>query len=33
MSMMFYWLDGFTHCLCPFFHQGIGSYPTSSTAF
>jgi hypothetical protein len=21
---MFYWLDGFTQCLPPFFHQGRG---------
>jgi hypothetical protein len=23
--MMFYWLDSFTQCLPPFFHQGMGS--------
>jgi hypothetical protein len=22
---MFYWLDSFTQCLLPFFHQGMGS--------
>jgi hypothetical protein len=21
--MMFYWLDNFTHCLPPFFHEGV----------
>jgi hypothetical protein len=26
---MFYWLDSFTQCLPPFFHQGMGSNPTS----
>jgi hypothetical protein len=31
--MMFYWLDGFTQCLLPFFYQGVGSNPTSYTAF
>jgi hypothetical protein len=30
---MFYWLDSFTQCLPPFFHQGIGSNPTSCTVF
>jgi hypothetical protein len=30
---MFYWLDSFTQCLPPFFHQGIGSNPTSHTIF
>jgi hypothetical protein len=24
---MFYWLDSFTQCLSPFFHQGMGSDP------
>jgi hypothetical protein len=24
---MFYWLDSFTQCLPPFFHQGMGSNP------
>jgi hypothetical protein len=24
---MFYWLDSFTQCLSPFFHQGIGLNP------
>jgi hypothetical protein len=28
---MFYWLDSFTQCLLPFFHQGMGSNPTSCT--
>jgi hypothetical protein len=28
---MFYWLDSFIKCLPPFFHQGIGSNPTSCT--
>jgi hypothetical protein len=28
---MFYWLDGFTQCLPSFFHQGVGSNPTSCT--
>jgi hypothetical protein len=31
--MMFYWLDSFAQCLPPFFHQGVGSNPTSCTAF
>ena len=31
--MMFYLLDGFTQCLPPFFHQGVGSNPTSYTVF
>jgi hypothetical protein len=30
---MFYWLDGFIQCLSRFFHQGVGSNPTSCTAF
>jgi hypothetical protein len=30
---MFYWLDNFTHYLPPFFHQGMGSNPTSYTVF
>jgi hypothetical protein len=30
---MFYWLDGFTHCLPHFFHHGMGLNPTSCTAF
>jgi hypothetical protein len=32
---MFYWLDSFTlHLLSPpFFHQGMGSNPTSGTVF
>jgi hypothetical protein len=30
---MFYWLDSFTQCLPPFFHQGMGSNPTSCTIF
>jgi hypothetical protein len=30
---MFYWLESFTHCLLPLFHQGVGSHPTSCTAF
>jgi hypothetical protein len=30
---MFYWLDIFTQCLLPFFHQGMGSNPTSCTVF
>jgi hypothetical protein len=25
---MFYWLDSFTQCLPPFFHQGMSSNPT-----
>jgi hypothetical protein len=25
---MFYWLDNFTLCIPPFFHQGMGSDPT-----
>jgi hypothetical protein len=29
---MFYWLDNFTQCLTPFFHQGMGSNSTSYTA-
>jgi hypothetical protein len=33
LSMMFYWLDSFTQYLLPFFHQGVGSNPTSCTAF
>jgi hypothetical protein len=31
--MMFYWLDSFTQCLLPFFHQDMGSNPTSYTVF
>jgi hypothetical protein len=30
---MFYWLDSFTQCLSPFFHQGIGLNLTSYTSF
>jgi hypothetical protein len=30
---MFYWLDNFTQCLSPFFHQDMGSNPTSCTIF
>jgi hypothetical protein len=30
---MFYWLDSFTQCLLPFFHQGMCSNPTSYTIF
>jgi hypothetical protein len=30
---MFYWLDKLTQCLPPFFHQGMGSNPTSCTVF
>jgi hypothetical protein len=30
---MFYWLDSFTQCLPPFFHQGMGSNPTSCIVF
>jgi hypothetical protein len=30
---MFYWLDNFTQCLLSFFHQGIGSDPTSCIVF
>jgi hypothetical protein len=30
---MFYWLDNFTQCLSPFFHQDMGSNPTSCTVF
>jgi hypothetical protein len=30
---MFYWLDDFTQCLTPFFHQAVGLNPTSYTAF
>jgi hypothetical protein len=26
---MFYWLDSFTQCLPSFFHQDMGSNPTS----
>jgi hypothetical protein len=29
--MLFYWLDSFTQCLSLFFHQGMGSNPTSYT--
>jgi hypothetical protein len=28
---MFYWLDSFTQCLPPFFHQGMGLNPTFCT--
>jgi hypothetical protein len=28
---MFYWLNSFTQCLSLFFHQGMGSNPTSCT--
>jgi hypothetical protein len=30
---MFYWLDSFTQCLPPFFHQGMGLNRTSCTVF
>jgi hypothetical protein len=30
---MFCWLDNFTECLSPFFHQGMGLNPTSCTVF
>jgi hypothetical protein len=30
---MFYRLESFTRCLPSFFHQGVGSNPTSCTAF
>jgi hypothetical protein len=30
---MFYWLDSFTQCLPAFFHQGMGSNPTSRTVY
>jgi hypothetical protein len=30
---MFYWLDSFTQCLSSFFHQGMGSNPTTCTFF
>jgi hypothetical protein len=30
---MFYWLDSFTQCLLPFFHQRMGSNPISCTVF
>jgi hypothetical protein len=30
---MFYWLDSFTKCLSPFFHQDMGSNTTSYTVF
>jgi hypothetical protein len=33
MSMMFYWLDNFTNCLMPFFHEGMGLNPTFCTVF
>jgi hypothetical protein len=33
LSMMFYWLDNFTQCLPPFFHQGVGSNPTPAPPF
>jgi hypothetical protein len=29
LSMMLYWLDSFTQCLSPFFHQVMGLNPTS----
>ena len=31
--MMFYWLDSFTQCLPPFFHQGMSLNPTFYTVF
>jgi hypothetical protein len=31
--MTFYWLDGFTICLPPFFRHGVGLNPTSCLAF
>jgi hypothetical protein len=31
--MMFYWLDDFTKCLPPFFHQDVGSNPSFYTNF
>ena len=31
--MMFYWLDGFTQCLSPFFYQGVGLNHTSCIDF
>jgi hypothetical protein len=30
---MFYWLDNFTQCLSPFFHQSMGLNLTSYTIF
>jgi hypothetical protein len=30
---MFYWLDNFTQCLSPFFHQDMGSNPIFYTIF
>jgi hypothetical protein len=30
---MFYWLDSFNQCLPSFFHQDMGSNPTSYTIF
>jgi hypothetical protein len=30
---MFYWLDSFTQCLPSFFHEVMGSSPTSCTVF
>jgi hypothetical protein len=30
---MFYWLDSFTQCLPPFFHQGMGSTPPPAPFF
>jgi hypothetical protein len=30
---MFHWLDNFTQCLPPFFHQDMGSNPISYTIF
>jgi hypothetical protein len=33
LSMMFYWLVSFAQCLPTFFHKGVGSNPTSCTAF
>jgi hypothetical protein len=33
ISMVFHWLDSFVQCLLPFFHQGVGSNPTSCTVF
>jgi hypothetical protein len=28
-----YWLNGFTRCLPSFYHQGVGSNPTTYIAF
>jgi hypothetical protein len=30
---MLYWLDNFTQCLSPFFHQSMGLNPISYTIF